>query len=169
MYYGVQHGTGPHCQGRLRTSQPRWSEQCTAPNPNLSIGHSYQKGKCSSEKTYCCKTASCLRINVPARHLLDLHMAYLYPVLDTRGLYLCRYGVGVLVQHMAMLKSTQRFGPYSFGPSVCCLGLLIAKEFPPTDFASFADMRVVATAHVEAFERPEAGGHSFLVEIISAQ
>ena len=41
--------------------------------------------------------------------------------------------------------------------------LLNAKEVPPTDFAGFADVRVVATAHLEAFTRSEAGGHRFLI------
>lgn len=38
-----------------------------------------------------------------------------------------------------------------------------AKDVPPIDFGGFADARNVATAHLEAFERPEAGGHRFLV------
>ncbi|PTB63433.1 NAD(P)-binding protein [Trichoderma citrinoviride] len=40
--------------------------------------------------------------------------------------------------------------------------LLDATEVPPTDFAGFADVRVVAKAHIEAFERPEAAGERFL-------
>ncbi|KAM0246094.1 hypothetical protein ACHAQJ_010346 [Trichoderma viride] len=41
--------------------------------------------------------------------------------------------------------------------------LLDAKELPPTDFSGFVDVRIVAKAHIEASERPEAGGHRFLV------
>lgn len=41
--------------------------------------------------------------------------------------------------------------------------LINAKEVPPTDFAGFADVRVVVTAYLEVFERPEAGGHRFLL------
>ncbi|KAL5090125.1 hypothetical protein Trisim1_004646 [Trichoderma cf. simile WF8] len=41
--------------------------------------------------------------------------------------------------------------------------LLDAKEVPPTDFAGFVDVRVAAKAHIEAYKRPEAGGHRFLV------
>ena len=41
--------------------------------------------------------------------------------------------------------------------------LIDAKKIPPTDFAGFADVRVVATAHLEVFERSEAGGQRFLV------
>ncbi|RFU81797.1 nad dependent epimerase dehydratase [Trichoderma arundinaceum] len=40
--------------------------------------------------------------------------------------------------------------------------LVGAKEVPPVDFGGFADVRVVATAHLEAFERPEAAGERFL-------
>ncbi|KAM0254603.1 hypothetical protein ACHAQJ_006639 [Trichoderma viride] len=40
--------------------------------------------------------------------------------------------------------------------------ILGAKEVPPTDFGGFADVRLVATAHLEAFERPEAAGQRFL-------
>jgi nucleoside-diphosphate-sugar epimerase len=40
--------------------------------------------------------------------------------------------------------------------------LIGAKEVPPVDFGGFADVRLVATAHLEAFERPEAAGERFL-------
>ncbi|KAL7784640.1 hypothetical protein V8C37DRAFT_395507 [Trichoderma ceciliae] len=40
--------------------------------------------------------------------------------------------------------------------------LVGAKEVPPVDFGGFADVRLVATAHLEAFERPEAAGERFL-------
>lgn len=40
--------------------------------------------------------------------------------------------------------------------------LVGAREVPPVDFGGFADVRVVATAHLEAFERPEAGGERFI-------
>ncbi|KAL7929854.1 hypothetical protein V8C35DRAFT_330981 [Trichoderma chlorosporum] len=40
--------------------------------------------------------------------------------------------------------------------------LIGAKEVPPTDFAGFADVRLVATAHLNAFERPEAAGERFI-------
>ena len=41
--------------------------------------------------------------------------------------------------------------------------LLGAKEVPAIDFAGFADVRVVADAHIAAFEKEEAGGERFLV------
>ncbi|PTB48606.1 hypothetical protein M431DRAFT_10814 [Trichoderma harzianum CBS 226.95] len=37
------------------------------------------------------------------------------------------------------------------------------EQVPPTDFAGFVDVRVAAKAHIEAYKRPEAGGHRFLV------
>ncbi|PTB72195.1 NAD(P)-binding protein [Trichoderma longibrachiatum ATCC 18648] len=40
--------------------------------------------------------------------------------------------------------------------------LVGAKEVPAVDFAGFADVRVVAKAHIEAFERPEASGERFI-------
>lgn len=40
--------------------------------------------------------------------------------------------------------------------------LIGAKEVPPVDFGGFADVRLVATAHLEAFERPEAAGERFI-------
>ncbi|KAL6854480.1 NAD(P)-binding protein [Trichoderma novae-zelandiae] len=40
--------------------------------------------------------------------------------------------------------------------------LVGAKEVPPVDFGGFADVRLVAKAHLEAFERPEAAGERFL-------
>ncbi|KAL6693728.1 hypothetical protein J3F84DRAFT_379767 [Trichoderma pleuroticola] len=40
--------------------------------------------------------------------------------------------------------------------------LVGAKEVPPVDFAGFADVRLVATAHLNAFERPEAAGERFI-------
>ncbi|TFB00041.1 NADPH-dependent methylglyoxal reductase GRE2 [Trichoderma ghanense] len=40
--------------------------------------------------------------------------------------------------------------------------LVDAKEVPAIDFAGFADVRVVAKAHLAAFERDEAAGERFL-------
>jgi len=38
-----------------------------------------------------------------------------------------------------------------------------AKEVPPVEFGGFVDVRVIATAHLRAYEREEAGGQRFLV------
>lgn len=40
--------------------------------------------------------------------------------------------------------------------------LVGAKDVPPVDFGGFVDVRLVATAHLEAFERPEAAGERFI-------
>ncbi|KAL7942846.1 hypothetical protein V8C42DRAFT_330545 [Trichoderma barbatum] len=40
--------------------------------------------------------------------------------------------------------------------------LIDAKEVPAVDFGGFVDVRLVATAHLEAFERPEAAGERFI-------
>ncbi|KAL6900405.1 hypothetical protein GGI43DRAFT_427480 [Trichoderma evansii] len=40
--------------------------------------------------------------------------------------------------------------------------MIDTTEVRPTDFVGFADVRLVATAHLEAFERPEAAGERFL-------
>lgn len=67
--------------------------------------------------------------------------------------------------------------PWVFGPHVSPLAdtkrlnesssliwnLYDADEVPPFDFGGFADVRDVATAHIKAFEQPEAGGQRFLV------
>ena len=67
--------------------------------------------------------------------------------------------------------------PWVFGPHVAPLpgtahlnesshalyGLLGADKVPPTDFAGFADVRVVAEAHVAALENDGAAGERFLV------
>lgn len=66
--------------------------------------------------------------------------------------------------------------PYIFGPHVAPIDikqlgesteilwkLYGAEKLPPFDFGGFVDVRDVATAHLEAFERPEAGGQRFLI------
>lgn len=40
--------------------------------------------------------------------------------------------------------------------------MIDTTQVRPTDFVGFADVRVVATAHLEVFERPEATGERFL-------
>ncbi|KAF5003681.1 hypothetical protein FDECE_9791 [Fusarium decemcellulare] len=73
---------------------------------------------------------------------------------------------------LAQINPPWVFGPHVGGvsdlqrlneSSAALYRLLGAKEVPAIDFAGFADVRVVATAHLEAFERPEAGGQRFLV------
>ncbi|KIN03177.1 hypothetical protein OIDMADRAFT_27627 [Oidiodendron maius Zn] len=59
------------------------------------------------------------------------------------------------------LESLWRGGTTSFSEALW--RLLDAKVVPPTDFAGFADVRVVATAHLEAFASPGASGHRFLI------
>lgn len=67
--------------------------------------------------------------------------------------------------------------PWVFGPHVAALAdtkrlnessaliwqLYQADKVPAFDFGGFADVRDVAAAHLEAFERSEAGGQRFLV------
>ncbi|KAI1502049.1 NAD(P)-binding protein [Biscogniauxia marginata] len=64
------------------------------------------------------------------------------------------------------------FGPYAGGlrgakslsESIDLLrGIVDAAEVPPFDFGGFADVRVVAEAHIRALEVPEAGGQRFLI------
>ena len=69
--------------------------------------------------------------------------------------------------------------PWVFGPHIGGLsdlkhlnestsllwGLVGADKVPPVDFAGFADVRVVAAAHISAFEKPDAAGQRFLVGI----
>jgi NADPH-dependent methylglyoxal reductase len=73
---------------------------------------------------------------------------------------------------LASINSPTTIGPHvtpiadlaKLNTSSALLWLLAdAKEVPPTDFVGFADVRVVAAAHLEAFERPEAAGERFLV------
>ncbi|KAK5996318.1 NADPH-dependent methylglyoxal reductase GRE2 [Cladobotryum mycophilum] len=52
--------------------------------------------------------------------------------------------------------------PWIFGPHALWR-LVNATEVPPVDFGGFADVRVVAIAHLQAFEKPEAAGNRFLV------
>lgn len=40
--------------------------------------------------------------------------------------------------------------------------MMDTTDVRPTDFLGFANVRVVATAHLEAFERPEAASERFL-------
>ncbi|KAK0745740.1 hypothetical protein B0T18DRAFT_410084 [Schizothecium vesticola] len=67
--------------------------------------------------------------------------------------------------------------PWVFGPhlggirdvkhlnesSHALFSIIGAKYVPPVDFAGFADVRVVAEAHVAAFEKEEVAGQRFLV------
>lgn len=61
--------------------------------------------------------------------------------------------------HVAPLAGTERLNE----SSALIWGLYDAKEVPAFDFGGFADVRDVAAAHIQAFERPEAGGQRFLV------
>jgi nucleoside-diphosphate-sugar epimerase len=73
---------------------------------------------------------------------------------------------------LATIAPTWVFGPHVGGianlqrlneSSAALWGLLNAKAIPPTDFAGFVDVRLVAAAHLNAFEKPAAGGHRFLL------
>jgi nucleoside-diphosphate-sugar epimerase len=61
--------------------------------------------------------------------------------------------------HVAPLRDTSRLNESSHA----LYSLLGADKVPPTDFAGFADVRVVAAAHLAAFEKDEAAGQRFLV------
>lgn len=61
--------------------------------------------------------------------------------------------------HFGGIRDTKRLNESSHA----LYSLLDAKEIPPVDFAGFVDVRVVADAHIAAFEKEEAGGQRFLV------
>lgn len=80
-------------------------------------------------------------------------------------------------KHTPKFSLTMINPPWVFGPHVGGLSslnrlnestealykLLGAKEVPPIDFGGFVDSRVVAEAHIAAFETPEAANERFLV------
>ncbi|KAM0456539.1 hypothetical protein ACHAPV_005141 [Trichoderma viride] len=71
----------------------------------------------------------------------------------------------------ACINSLSTFGPHltPIAPltnlntsSAMLWQMMDTTDVRPTDFLGFADVRVVATAHLEAFERPEAARERFL-------
>lgn len=72
---------------------------------------------------------------------------------------------------LTMINPPWVFGPHIGGITLGHLNestealwnLLGAEKVPAIDFGGFADARVVAAAHIAAFETPEAGGQRFLV------
>lgn len=73
---------------------------------------------------------------------------------------------------LATTQPTWVFGPHVGGlsgtaplntSSQTLFRLLDAETVPHTDFAAFVDVRVLAAAHIAAFEREEAAGQRFLL------